>query len=374
MKIGIRKPSIKKSISARTTGKVKRKLKRLTNPFYGKKGMGWIKNPGKALKGKLYRKSTISAKQGMGCLVACIWYPIYFSFLLAYWCLVLMWWMIKYSVLGIWYLGVLVVNGIIAIVEAIINRGAVDEVDGTVVDMNERTKAISITSDFAKTTPMEKPENEKNYELFDDIDEENKAYLAYSYEENLAFTDCEALSGHGGETLTFEQERDNEYDSKAIAVYLEDKKVGYLYKGTVQDMVNDWIRRGDYFWGYVNKIDKESSKATIKIGFYKDMNKLCVKKYRLTRITKKKDEFGNSRYDNMANMSDGDIVEYTESYDSEKFIITNEYGDEIGEINEKAAEILSEDNVKVVIARINDIEETDSGSYKASVEFYYQEC
>ena len=37
MKVGIRKPSIKKSISARTTGKVKRKLKRVANPFYGKK-------------------------------------------------------------------------------------------------------------------------------------------------------------------------------------------------------------------------------------------------------------------------------------------------------------------------------------------------
>ena len=41
MKIGIRKPSIKKSISARTTGKVKRKLKRVVNPLYGKKGMGF---------------------------------------------------------------------------------------------------------------------------------------------------------------------------------------------------------------------------------------------------------------------------------------------------------------------------------------------
>ena len=55
MKVGIRKPSIKKSISARTTGKVKRKLKRVANPFYGKKGMGWIKNPKKALSNKIYR-------------------------------------------------------------------------------------------------------------------------------------------------------------------------------------------------------------------------------------------------------------------------------------------------------------------------------
>ena len=54
MKVGIRKPSIKKSISARTTGKVKRKLKRVANPFYGKKGMGWVKNPKKALSNKIF--------------------------------------------------------------------------------------------------------------------------------------------------------------------------------------------------------------------------------------------------------------------------------------------------------------------------------
>lgn len=119
MKVGIRKPSIKKSISARTTGKVKRKLKRVANPFYGKKGMGWIKNPKKALSNKIYKKTTVSAKDAGGCLFACIWYPIY-------WCCILTWWMIKYSVLGIWWLGVLIVNGIIALVEWIINRNTVD--------------------------------------------------------------------------------------------------------------------------------------------------------------------------------------------------------------------------------------------------------
>jgi len=62
MKIGLRTPSIKKSVSARTTGKVKRKVKRLTNPFYGKKGIGFLKNPKQAFRNKIYRKTTISVK------------------------------------------------------------------------------------------------------------------------------------------------------------------------------------------------------------------------------------------------------------------------------------------------------------------------
>jgi len=48
MKFGVRTPSFKKSLKARTTGKVKRIAKRVVNPAYEKKGMGYINNPKKA--------------------------------------------------------------------------------------------------------------------------------------------------------------------------------------------------------------------------------------------------------------------------------------------------------------------------------------
>lgn len=60
MKVGMRKPSLKKSISARTTGQLKRKIKRALIPGYGKKGMGWIRDPKRALYNKIYRKTTFS--------------------------------------------------------------------------------------------------------------------------------------------------------------------------------------------------------------------------------------------------------------------------------------------------------------------------
>lgn len=60
MKIGIRKPNIKKRIKARTTGKIKRKVKSNINPLYGKKGVGYIKNPKRTIKQKIYNKTTIS--------------------------------------------------------------------------------------------------------------------------------------------------------------------------------------------------------------------------------------------------------------------------------------------------------------------------
>ena len=59
MKVGVRKPSIKRSLRARTTGRVKRAVKRSINPLYGKKGMGWINNPKKAAYNKIYHKTSI---------------------------------------------------------------------------------------------------------------------------------------------------------------------------------------------------------------------------------------------------------------------------------------------------------------------------
>ena len=60
MKIGIRKPSIKKSIKAKTTAKAKRAIKKTVVPGYGKKGVGWVKDPKKAMYNKVYKKTSFS--------------------------------------------------------------------------------------------------------------------------------------------------------------------------------------------------------------------------------------------------------------------------------------------------------------------------
>lgn len=62
MKIGFRKPSLKKSFRARTTGKWKRRAKKAVNPLYGKKGMGFIKNPKRSIKNKVYKKTTFGLR------------------------------------------------------------------------------------------------------------------------------------------------------------------------------------------------------------------------------------------------------------------------------------------------------------------------
>lgn len=60
MKIGMRKPSLKKSLKARTTGKAKRAVKKAVIPGYGKKGTGWLKDSKKSAYNKVYKKTTFS--------------------------------------------------------------------------------------------------------------------------------------------------------------------------------------------------------------------------------------------------------------------------------------------------------------------------
>jgi predicted transcriptional regulator len=78
MKIGYRKPNIKKRLKAQTTGKANRTIKKTINPLYSKKGMGLIKNPKKAVYNKVYNKTTTS-----GCLIPFLLFGSFFAILSA---------------------------------------------------------------------------------------------------------------------------------------------------------------------------------------------------------------------------------------------------------------------------------------------------
>ncbi len=60
MKYGIRKPNIKSSIKARTTGHLKRTVKSIS-PTYKVKGIGLIKSPKKSIYNHIYNQTTVSA-------------------------------------------------------------------------------------------------------------------------------------------------------------------------------------------------------------------------------------------------------------------------------------------------------------------------
>ena len=62
VKTGFRKPSLKKSISARTKGRATRAIKKAIIPNYGKRGMGWA-HPKRKIYNKVYNKTTFDTRK-----------------------------------------------------------------------------------------------------------------------------------------------------------------------------------------------------------------------------------------------------------------------------------------------------------------------
>ena len=58
-----------------------------------------------------------------------------------------------------------------------------------------------------------------------------------------------------GASIQFVKEPENKYDSNAVCAVYKGKRVGYLYRGKLQSMVNDWLDRGDYYEATVSKAD-----------------------------------------------------------------------------------------------------------------------
>lgn len=54
----MRTPSLKKSLKARTTGHATRAVKREVIPGYGRRGVGWLRDPKRAARDALYRRTT----------------------------------------------------------------------------------------------------------------------------------------------------------------------------------------------------------------------------------------------------------------------------------------------------------------------------
>ena len=81
MKYGVRKPSVRKSVSARTTGRLTRTANRSINPYYGNKGMGWVNDSHRAAYNKVYYKTTIS----IFCVVILFFLVLFSPIIFAWW-------------------------------------------------------------------------------------------------------------------------------------------------------------------------------------------------------------------------------------------------------------------------------------------------
>lgn len=98
---------------------------------------------------------------------------------------------------------------------------------------------------------------------------------AYSYKEVGVFVPDKSIFDRPdifvGAAVTFRQEPENKHDSQAVAVVVGRKRIGYLYRGRLQDMANDWLDRGDSISGRISSVSPycyDAKKDGIKIDLY----------------------------------------------------------------------------------------------------------
>lgn len=177
--------------------------------------------------------------------------------------------------------------------------------------------------------------------------EVNGYYKIYEYLENVCFDKNEnnpyeyvqEKANTKQRVLTFEFEKDNPHDENAIAIMLEDKKIGYVYKGMIYDMIHSYARKNYQVCANINTFSPE--KITYYIGFYKPKD--ACKQYEISIKNKKLSE----------NYFDGDILSVEYDISEERFIISDEFGERVCTLPKRAEEYARENHSIPVIVGEN---------------------
>lgn len=226
----------------------------------------------------------------------------------------------------------------------------------------------NIVSDSSTEDNSKQKRATMNYDLFSEFDSDN--VLTYQYEESISLNkDIDLSQIKGGNGITFQPEPTNEYDNKAIKIMYDNIFLGYVYKGQVQDMIHDWIKKDLPFEGYINKIFDDEYKVTYKIAFYKNLDAFESKEYSISKTGKKIDDY-TKRSDNLELCSEGDnvIIDYDE-YD-EVYVLMNENYEEIGELSQSISRNLF-GKYKKLCGKISSIEYNENDKIKAKVIVYF---
>lgn len=169
-------------------------------------------------------------------------------------------------------------------------------------------------------------------------------------------------------TLQIYQDKNNEYDENAVMLADGLDPVGYLYKGKIQDMANDWLDRDDKIYVGVSKIDLEKEEVFLTLAFYKSIEEtlMLYKKSATLVRTSIKQEF-EDRQENISYLEEGDFVDidiYTTEF--ENAVVTDSSGGELGELPTALSEKMREDNYDY-IGKVIALTENDSGKYGVKI-------
>jgi len=186
-----------------------------------------------------------------------------------------------------------------------------------------------------------------------------------------------------GAPLSFVQEPENPVDDEAVKVMCCGQKLGHVPDNRLKDMVNIWKSNHRILLGYLTRIDPAEEKLYMFMGFYKNpfenIQSMETKKVRLIKTN-----FRSSlvdRQDSYLHLKVGDVVLIEEQEDDSDeddsdsvstFVVMNTDGDELGELPKKVAKELCENGYNELTGLVAEITESDSGTYGAVIDLYYQ--
>ena len=165
-----------------------------------------------------------------------------------------------------------------------------------------------------------------------------------------------------GTKVELVSEKDNPHDPRAVAVMLSGQKLGYLYKGKLQDMYHDFSARGDLILARVSQVGEGG--ALLALGFYVEAESEYKKLARSGAKSKRFKLTGNTNEEMQYNLGlcgEGDEVSFGYDYEKERYEAI--CGGDIGFFPKSANDMLE----NCAGAFVEEVEENDNGKYAVRV-------
>lgn len=101
--------------------------------------------------------------------------------------------------------------------------------------------------------------------------------IAYHYEDVGIYTPSEIGLDFDliapGMLVYFVRDKKNEYDPDAIGAWVDHdgfRKIGYMNRGKLRDMLSDWLDRADPIYSHIASIDDDAHKIKLYLAFYRE--------------------------------------------------------------------------------------------------------
>lgn len=224
-------------------------------------------------------------------------------------------------------------------------------------------RALSYSKPVSSPDPISQPALEKIVKEIVVPAMKDGKKMKYHYDHVRVFTPKDFSIDYDkvvpGDEVSFVQEPTNPYDSKAVLIMHPGSKLGYLNKGKLYDMANDYLKAGLPVYGHIDSMDDEENKLTVFMAFYgTTFTPQKTKPYKLTGSK------GKAAQEAIDLLSEGDEVFVEYDFEKGKYIVRDYTGEVIGSLP-KSAEDHADDKSCLVAS----IEEDDNGKNDVFVLF-----